>query len=79
MDKWETTSLDNVVWLLNAVERFRPPNRADLGLKFFVTREGEARYEVEALCHPSALAFGLRLIEEVVSSQFPTDSKSDLE
>ena len=35
-------------------------------------RRARRRYGVEARCHPSALAFGLRLNEEVVSSQFLT-------
>ena len=41
LDKWETTSIDNVLWILNEVEKNRPSNRADPGLKFYVTREGD--------------------------------------
>lgn len=44
LDKWETTSLDVVLWILKQSETQPKSNPVGLSLKFLVVREGETRY-----------------------------------
>ncbi|MBC8117289.1 MAG: pilus assembly protein N-terminal domain-containing protein [Candidatus Saccharimonas sp.] len=43
LHKWETMSLDNILWILKQSETQPKPDQAGLQLKFFVIREGETR------------------------------------
>ncbi|MBC7816194.1 MAG: pilus assembly protein N-terminal domain-containing protein [Planctomycetaceae bacterium] len=44
LDRWETISLDNVVWILNQPETLPMSHPTEVRLKFFVLRGGETRY-----------------------------------
>ena len=44
LDQWETTSLNNVVWILKQFETVPKPDQTDWIVKFFVIREGATKY-----------------------------------